>query len=150
MWAMFLDLINRLTQPRPEPLRDDDARLALAALLVRIARSDGDYATAEIRRIDRILATRFGLSPEAASALRQDAEEVERQAPDTVRFTRAVKEAVPYDDRAAVIEALWEVVLADGIRDRQEDALLRLVADLLGINDRNSNILRRKVEARLG
>ena len=150
MGAMFLDLINRLTQPRPEPFHDGDARLALAALLVRIARSDGDYAAAEIGRIDRILAARFGLTPDQAFELRRDAEEVERQAPDTVRFTRAVKEAVPYGEREAVIEALWEVVLADGMREQEEDALLRLVADLLGVNDRNSNILRKKVEARLG
>lgn len=145
---MFGDLLRTLLAPVPSPLPDPDARLALAALLVRIARSDGVYAEVEIERIDRVLATRYGLSPFEATALRRAAETLEAQAPDTVRFTRALKDAVPYEDREGVIEALWEVVLADGIRDQEEDSLLRLVANLLGVNDRDSNLARQRVEAR--
>ena len=145
---MFADLLRRLTQPEPETLPDDDARRALGALLVRIARSDGHYADEEVRRIDRILAARYALSPFEATALRREAEALEGEAPDTVRFTRAIKDAVPYEEREAVIEALWEVVLADGARDHEEDALLRLVANLLGVNDRDSNLARQRVEAK--
>lgn len=146
---MFQRLLDRLTAPAPEPLPEGDARLALAALLVRIARADGDYSQAEVERIGRVLAARYGLSPFEAAKLRGDAEALEAEAPDTVRFTRAIKDAVPYEDRRAVIEALWEIVLADGERDTEEDALLRLVAPLLGVNDRDSNLARRKVQARL-
>ncbi|NHX28276.1 TerB family tellurite resistance protein [Escherichia coli] len=137
-------------QPAPARLPDTDARLALGALLVRVARADGDYAPQEAQRIDRILTARYGLSPFEATALRADAEQLESEAPDTVRFTRAIKDAVPYEDREAVVEALWEVVLADGVRDHEEDAMLRLLANLLGVNDRDSNIARQRVEARRG
>ena len=147
---MFADLIRRMTAPEPETLPDGDARLALAALLVRVARADGDYAQDEIDRIDRILAARHGLSPFETARLRADAEALEAEAPDTVRFTRAIKDAVIYEERTQVIEALWEVVLADGARDHEEDALLRLVAPMLGVNDRDSNLARQRVEARLG
>ena len=147
---MFGDLLNRLTRPEPEPLGSEDARLSLAALLVRIARSDHDYAEDERVRIDKILAARYGLSPFETSKLRGDAERLEAEAPDTVRFTRAIKDAVPYEEREGVIEALWDVVLADGVRDHEEDALLRLVANLLGINDRDSALARQRVEARRG
>ena len=143
---MFADLLKRLVAPEPERLPDPDARLALTALLVRVARSDGDYADAEIDRIDRILARRYGLSPFEAAYLRGQAEVLEAEAPDTVRFTRAIKDAVPYDDRTAVVEALWAVVLADGVRDVDEDALIRLVSNLLGINDRDSALARQRVE----
>jgi uncharacterized tellurite resistance protein B-like protein len=147
---MFADFLSRLTAPDPTPLPDADARLALGALLIRIARSDGDYAEDEIRRIDRILAARYGLSAFEVAKLRADAETLEAEAPDTVRFTRAIKDAVPYEEREAVIEALWDVVLADGERDQEEDALLRLVAPMLGVNDRDSNLVRQRVEARRG
>ncbi|WP_226779201.1 TerB family tellurite resistance protein [Oceaniglobus trochenteri] len=147
---MFADLIRRLTAPEPERLPDPDARLALAALLVRIARTDGEYSDVEIDRIDRVLAQRHGMSPFEAAALRRDAEQVESEAPDTVRFTRAIKEAVDFDDRMQVIEALWDIVLADGVRDEEENALLRLVAPMLGLNDRDSNLARQRVEARRG
>jgi uncharacterized tellurite resistance protein B-like protein len=148
MPPMFGDFLKRLTAPSPAPLSDIDARLALAGLLVRIARSDGHYDTSEMSRIDRILGKRYGLSPFEAAALRSQGEELETEAPDTVRFTRAIKDAVPYEDRESVIEALWDVVLADGQRDYEEDALLRLAANLLGVNDRDSNLARQRVEAR--
>ena len=145
---MFADLLRRLTDPTPQTLPDPDARLALTALLVRVARSDGDYAEAEVARIDRIVAHRYGLSPFEAARLRSEAETLEAEAPDTVRFTRAIKDAVPYEDRTAVVEALWAVVLADGVRDDEEDALIRLVANLLGINDRDSALARQRIESK--
>ncbi|KPP85057.1 MAG: hypothetical protein HLUCCA08_11815 [Rhodobacteraceae bacterium HLUCCA08] len=147
---MFADFFNRLFAPAPEPLPDTDARLALSALLVRLAKADGDYAVAEIARIDKVLATRFGLNQVEAAKLRARAEAVEHDAPDTVRFTRAIKDAIPYEDRAGVIEALWEVALADGSRDHEEDALLRLVAPMLGITDQDSALVRQRVEAGRG
>lgn len=147
---MFGDLLKRLGAPAPQPLPDPDARLALTALLVRIARTDGDYAAAESRRIDRIIMQRYGLSPFEATRLRRDAEVLEAEAPDTVRFTRAIKDAVPHDDREAVVEALWSVVLADGIRDTEEDSLIRLVANLLGISDRDSAFARQRAESNSG
>lgn len=145
---MFADFLNRLTSADPAPLPETDARLALAALLVRIARSDGDYAPQEVHRIDRILMNRYRLSAAEVTDLRHKAEDLEAEAPDTVRFTRAIKAAVPYEDRESVVEALWDVVLADGARDDHEDALLRLLANLLGVNDRNSNIIRKRLEDR--
>ena len=141
---MFRDFLTRLTQPEPAQLPDEDARLALTALLVRIAKSDNDYAPEEMARIDRITAARYGLSPFEAAGLRSQAESLEAEAPDTVRFTRAIKDAVAYEDRRAVVEALWSVVLADGERAEEEDALLRLVANLLGVNDRDSALARQK------
>jgi len=142
---MFADFLKRLTQPSPAPLNDSDARLALAALLVRVARADNDYAPEEKARIDRILAARFSLNDTDATALRAEAETLESEAPDTVRFTKSIKDAVAYEDRLGVIEALWSVVLADGARDDHEDALLRMVANLLGINDRDSALARQRV-----
>ncbi|GAW35027.1 tellurite resistance protein TerB [Roseovarius sp. A-2] len=142
---MFAGLLNRLFQPEPDPLDDGDARLALTALLVRVARSDGDYAASEIIRITRIIEARYALSHAEAETLRVDAETLESEAPDTVRFTRAIKDAVPYEDRVAVIEALWQVALADGERESHEDSLLRLVSNFLGISDRDSALARQRV-----
>ncbi|WJY20168.1 TerB family tellurite resistance protein [Fontisubflavum oceani] len=147
---MFGDFLKRLTAPDPAPLSDPDARLALAALLVRLAKTDGDYAEAEIDRIDRLLTTRYGLTPFETAKLRGDAEILESEAPDTVRFTRAIKDVVAYEDREQVVESLWEIVLADGVRDDHENALMRMVAPMLGVNDRDSNLARQRVEARRG
>ncbi|WP_375173426.1 TerB family tellurite resistance protein [Pseudooceanicola sp.] len=142
---MFADLLTRLVRPEPDPLTENDARLALVSLLVRIARSDGDYDRREKKTILEIAQTRFCIGHEAAEELVREAEEIEARAPDTVRFTRAIKDAVAYEDRLGVVEALWSVVLADGERDPEEDALLRLTASLLGVADRDSNAARLRV-----
>ena len=141
---MFSDFLSRLTQPDPDPLVENDARLALTALLVRIARSDNDYADTEMARIDKVSAERYGLSQFEAAALRAQAEDLEAEAPDTVRFTRAIKEAVAYEDRLAVVQAMWSVALADGQRTGEEDSLLRLVVSLLGVSDVDSARARQK------
>jgi uncharacterized tellurite resistance protein B-like protein len=146
---MFKELLNRLLQPAPSVLDHQDARLALTALLVRIARSDHNYADVEQDRIDRITGARYGLDVGGAILLREQAEAMEAEAPDTVRFTRAIKESVAYQDRIDVIEALWQVVLADGQRDAGEDALLRLSANLLGVSDVDSAQARQRVEQAL-
>jgi uncharacterized tellurite resistance protein B-like protein len=142
---MFADFLKRLTDPAPAQLPDTDARLALTALLVRVARSDNDYSSAERVRIQDIIVSRYGLNMRARDALLSDAEALEAEAPDTVRFTRAIKDAVAYEDRLGVVEALWKVVLADGIRAKEEDALLRLVVNLLGITDMDSAQARKRV-----
>lgn len=141
---MLQTILRRLSGLDTAPLPPDDARLALAALLVRVARTDGFYAAEEVERIDQVLASRYGLSPFEAPALRAEAEALESVAPDTVRFTRALKEAVALEDRAALVQALWSVALVDRTRDADEDALIRMVANLLGLTDRDSALARQR------
>ena len=146
---MIKELLGKLLAPAPAPLDDQDARLALSALLVRVGRSDHNYSDVERDRIDRILRTRYGLDVGGAILLREQAEALEAEAPDTVRFTRAIKDAVPYENRMGVVEALWQVVLADGERDAAKDALLRLSTNLLGVSDVDSARARQRAEKAL-
>ncbi len=145
---MFQSILRQLISPAPARLPAPEVRVALAALLVRLARSDSDYTANEQSRIDRVLAARHALSPFAAAALRTEAEALEAEAPDTVRFTRALKDAVELPDRVALIEAMWSVALADGNRAYEEDQLLRLVTNLLGVSDVDSGLARQRVARR--
>ena len=146
---MLADILAAFRAPEPSRLTHEDSRLALTALLVRVARADHDYAEAERAMIQKLLMERYGLSTDAATPLRAEAEDLEAKAPDTVRFTRVVKETVPYEHRETVVEALWSVVLADDRRDHNEDGFMRLVVSLLGVNDRDSGIARQRVQDRM-
>ncbi len=131
------------------PSRDDRTgpALALAALLVRLARADSDYGPTEQGRIDALLARKFGLGTAEAWELRAKGEAAEAGAADTVRFTRALKDAIPHEERGDIIEVLWDLALINGSRDTGEDALIRLIASLLGISDRDSALARQRVIA---
>ena len=143
---MIKDILKAFQAKAAPTLGTDDARIALAALMVRLARTDGDYANIEITMIDRVLSKRFDLDKDAAEALRMQAEDLETRAPDNVRFTRVIKEAVPYEERASVVEALWSVVLSDGHKDDDEHGFMRLIANLLGVNDRDSAFARQRAQ----
>ena len=147
---MFQTFLRNLLSPDPPRLPEPDAHLALAALLVRVARTDGLYAAEEVDRIDRVLMAHLGLDPFAAAALRARAEGLEAEAPDTVRFTRALKAATALEDRAALMRALWSVALADGLREAEEDRLMRLVANLLGLSDVENARARQIAERAMG
>ena len=143
---MLQAILRALSAPDPTRLPEPDARLALAALLVRLAKTDGLYSAEEVERIDRVLMAHHGIGPFEVAKLRAEAEELEAVAPDTVRFTRALKAATALEDRAGLMQELRSVALADGMRDAEEDRLLRMVASLLGLTDVESGLARQRAE----
>ncbi len=62
-----------------------------------------------------MLAARYGFDQPTSAAIRREAEQAEAAAQDTVQFTRLIKDAVPYEDRIGVVEALWRIAVTDGI-----------------------------------
>lgn len=146
---MFRNLLHRLFSDASgqNPLAIEDAEIAIAALLIRVARADDHYSAAERSRIDEVLAWMQGLGPDDAAERRAVAEMIEAEAPDTVRFTRLIKDRVSLDDRSAIIRAMWQVAMADGHRDPDEESAIRLVSGLLGVSDRESAIQRQRIAA---
>ena len=127
-------------------LQPEDARLAIASVLVMAARADNHYEAAEEAMIDRTLMARFKLSAAEAKGLREQGEEAEAEAIDIYQFTKAIKDAIPHDDRVAIVEELWRVILTDGQRDPQEDSLMRQIVDRLGLSPMESALARQKVQ----
>ena len=142
----LLTSIFRETTPLPAEPRGE---LAVAALLVEAARQDGDYAPAERAAISRVLALEFGITAAEADALRMEAETAQETAVDLFRFTYAVKQSTPFEERSRIIEHLWEIALSDGARDAAEDGLIRKVCGLLGVPDQESGHARNRVKARM-
>lgn len=133
--------------PAAEPDQPDDANAPLAALLVRAARANRDYDPRQVAMIDSVLDERLELEPAQSRALRQAGEGLESATGDTVHLTRAVKALVPLDERAGLLQDMWRVILADNARHDEEDGLMRLVSNLLGLADRDSAFARQHAQA---
>lgn len=122
--------------------------LALAALMVEASTLDGSFDEAERETVHRLLKGAFGLDEPAVSALIAEAEDVHKQSNQLVHFTRTIKDRVPVEERARIMEMLWQVVLADGEVHDYEANLMRRAAGLLHVPDRESGEARKRAEAK--
>ena len=118
--------------------------LALAAVLVEMARADFDEAEQEQSRIVALLASHFELTADEATALMRRAETALDDSVSLFGFTRAMHEVMSAEERLEVIRLLWQVALADNNIDKYEDYLVRKVADLLYVS--HSDVVRIKNE----
>ncbi len=92
--------------------------------------------------------------PQSMAAVKASLATVREAEPASHTVTDAPPEVVERmrNDRAGflaethVMVALWSVALADGLREAQEDRLMRLVANLLGLTDVDSALARQKAE----
>jgi uncharacterized tellurite resistance protein B-like protein len=140
----MIDFLRNLLSPATARPEAPSAEVAVAALLAEAAQADGVADPAEIAAAERHLARLFGLDPGAAAALQARGEAARRDSSDVFRFTLTIKNALDAPKRAALMEALWSVALADGARDPHEDALLRKLAPLIAVSDHESAAARRR------
>jgi len=128
----------------------DKVQLATVALLVEAAQMDAEFGAAERAKIVELVEGRFGLSAAESAALLQAASEKVDQSVEVFGFTREIKNAFSPEERIEMMEMLWEVAYADGVLHDLEANLMRRLAGLLHVSDRDSGLARKRVIARLG
>jgi len=124
---------------------EQDLHLASLALLVFAAQLDGDFDSAEHHKINEIAQIRFGLSPEMAQDIVNEASKVAAQTTDLFSLTNEINNHLDVDLRVSVIEMLWDVAYADGVLNDYEANLVRRVAGLLYVEDHVSGAARQRV-----
>ena len=145
---MFLERLNALFSA-PAPASRPDARAAVAELLVHASMIDGQLADSEAKARDRLLKDKFGMSDLEVSALVSQAEAEYEDAIDFYRFTSAIKDAYDRDQRETIVEMLCEIILADGTITDEEMNMGWRIAGLLGFDNREWVMIRKRVEDRL-
>ena len=127
----------------------DELRTAAAALLVEVAYVDESFSPAEQTAIRELLERRFDLSPAAAGELLATARGAAERSAQLFGFARTINERLSSGQRVELIEMLWEVAYADGVLDPEEDLLIRRIAGLIAVSDRDRVLARQRVVARL-
>ena len=129
-------------------LREEELRIAAAALLVHAMVIDGEAASSEREKLSKLLMDRFNLAVADANKLIDVACERERDAVDLFGFTRILTRELDQDGRKTIVAMLWEVVLADGVIHEFENNLVWRAAELLGVSSRDRILLRKQAEQR--
>ena len=144
MAGLFKKLTALFETETPEIAGNTDpTAVAVAALMVRLAHADGSFDEAERASIEAALDARFG----DGAALLAAGQAAEENALDNHQFTSLLKSAYAPEERGALLEDLWSVVLADEARDMNENALMRQFAALLYVPDREAAEARQRAEA---
>ena len=143
---MFDQLMRLFQAPAPQP--KPDLRLSVAVLLVEAARQDDRFEPAERAVIEHLLMRKFALTREDCVALLAAGEARAGEMVQLHGHTSTIFEAMTPDERIGLVEMLWEVAYADGVLDPEEDLMIRRVAGLIAVSDRDRVLARQRVVAR--
>lgn len=146
---MFDQLMNFLKAPAQDTKKPADLRVAIAALLLEAAHRDDSFGPDERRVIEHLLTAKFQLSADECAQLMTSTEVKVKDMVQLHPYTHTVFERMEPEERVQVIEMLWEVAYADGVLDPEEDALIRKVAGLIYVEDRERMMARQRVVARM-
>lgn len=145
--ALFNTLKSENNPEKANVFSDKD--IATAALLVEAACMDGTLDEREAEVIHNLLTVRFHLTGEEARDLYAVAQAAKEDATHLMRFTRTIKDNYTESERIDLIEMLWEVAFADGIIHEFEENLIRRLAGLIYVSDRDRGDAKKRVQARI-
>ncbi len=128
----------------------EEKHIAAIALLVEAATLDGDFGAPEQAAIRRIAAERFALNEAEVDTLFTLASQRQDSSNQLFRFTYEINRSYAPEERAEIVEMLWEVVYADGVLHDYEANLLRRIGGLIYVSDMDRGNARKRVMSRLG
>jgi uncharacterized tellurite resistance protein B-like protein len=140
----MIDQLLRLFQGANTPTVEEP-HLAVAVLLVEAGLMAGDFSAEERTMTARLLSRRFALPPDEAEELIQRAETRARDTAQYFPFTHSLNTNMSIEAKIEVVEMLWRIAYADGNLDPFEDQLIRQVAGLLHVPDRDRMDAKRRV-----
>lgn len=135
-------MLKRLLQvfSAPEDQSDvvtaDRIPLAAAVLLLEVAHTDGEFHPSEQKLLGELLHQHFSVAEDALEELLELAEETRKNSHDLHQFTREINKSFSQPEKERIIEAVWQLVYADGRLDHFEEALMRQLGTLVGLSHR--------------
>ncbi len=127
-----------------------DLQVAAAALLVEAAEMDASFDEQEKVKILDLVRTRFDLSETEGESLVELARQEVVDSSQLYGFTRVVKDHFAHEERVEMLEMLWQVVYADGEMHDHEANLMRRIAGLIFVSDRECGSARKRAHSKLG
>ena len=133
-----------------EPDERESRRIAVAALMYRVVDADGTIRESELARLNELLRETYGLDEAGASALLSAGRDADHGATDLYEHTSTLRRSLEMDERVRLVELLFELAYADESLHEGEDATVKRIAELLGVDARDRVLARREVAERHG
>ena len=124
----------------------NEDKVLVAALLVHAAKIDDNYTSLEKEIIKKALINLNSITSEEANKLLTVAEKKEHESNQIIEFTQEIKKKT-MEFRLKIIEILWKIIYSDSTNDNYESYLIRRICGLLYVSDRDSGVIKQKVES---
>ena len=133
---LFAHVVETISTTQTVTVEDREAalRLATAILMVDVARADYVFEESEFDRVVKLIEVHFGLSPDQAAALVNEAGTEADELVEVHRFTKLLHEHLSGEEKARIVSLLWQIAFADGRLDKYEDSLVLKISDLLYVS----------------
>ena len=122
-----------------------DKNILIIALLIHAAKIDENYTEIEKSIIKKTIKQLNQVDADEAEKLLKIAEKKEEKSNQIVEFTKEIKK-YPMEFRLKIIEIIWEIVYSDSTSNNYESNLIRRICGLLYISDKDSGIIKTKVQ----
>ena len=113
----------------------DTTQLAVTSLMITTAKHDGVFDEVEKEEILKLLNNYYKLTDESLNNLFEISDSMVDNASDIHQFTSKINSSLDDEEKLAIIEMLWKIIIADGRIDDYENALVRKLSGLLYIDD---------------
>jgi len=123
----------------------EDEKILIPALLIHAAKIDENYTDIEKKIIKRAIMDLNQVNEDDADELIKNAEKKEEESNQIVEFTREIKK-YSMEFRLKIIEIIWKIVYSDGAKDNYESNLIRRICGLLYVSDKDSGVVKTKVQ----
>ena len=124
---------------------DEEFQIACAAILCEAASMDGTFDEKEKLLILNLIQKQFSLDQDDTLSLYEEARTLAEDSSELYGFTKVLKNSWNLDKKIRMLEMLWEVAYADGKLDPAEDMLIRRIAGLIHVEDRDRILAKQKV-----
>jgi len=131
----MIKALKRLWEDQPKQSQQEaDIVLAITALMVHVMQQDDHLDDAEHQEIIQSIQQRFNISLQKAEQYIKQAQHEIHSAHDLHQYTSPLIKAYSQSERVDIIRQLWRVAMADNDIDPYEEALIRKIAELIGVH----------------
>lgn len=111
--------------------------VATAALLIEIAKADGDFSAEERKRIIDLMKKDFDLDDDLVADLLDLSEQKVKDSISVYEFSKIINESFTRQEKLELLKNLWRIVYVDGRLDSHEDQLIKIIGSTLNLEHKD-------------
>ena len=112
-------------------------QVATAALLIEIAKADGDFSDNEKKRIIELMQNDFELDDECVNELLELSKQKVNDSISVYEFSSVINESFTQQEKFELMKNLWRIIYEDGKLDSHEDRLIKIIGSTLNLEHKN-------------